>query len=150
MLVPGEKADVSCGIAIGYCKTPLQSLVKEAQSAEKKAKNEYGRASFALSLLKRGGETIHWGAKWNSHALDLYFKYRELATGKENALISNRFPYALAELLRQYNLDRRQKKLEDASEFDKREVRLRGFPERKRRLFRISPVVILTIFKQSL
>jgi hypothetical protein len=127
MLVPGEKADVSCGIAIGYCKTPLQSLVKEAQSAEKKAKNEYGRASFALSLLKRGGETIHWGAKWNSHALDLYFKYRELATGKENALISNRFPYALAELLRQYNLDRRQKKLEDASEFDKREVILREF-----------------------
>ena len=64
---------------------------------------EYGRAAFAVSLLKRGGETIHWGAKWNSTAINLYNKYMKDQQTK-NPKISGRFPYAVAELFKPYKL----------------------------------------------
>lgn len=64
VLVPGPRAEVSCGIAVGHAKSPLQDLVQAAQEAEKHAKNNYGRFAFALSIYKRSGEIVHWGAKW--------------------------------------------------------------------------------------
>ena len=110
ILVPGPKADVSCGIAVAHCDHPLQHIVKEAQAAERRAKKEYGRSAFALSLLKRGGEIIHWGANWNSGALDLYQEYYKLrGTTKDerkNSPVSAKFPYALAALLAPYHLEK--------------------------------------------
>lgn len=103
LLVPGVNTDVSCGIAVGHDKYPLQALIREAQSAEKRAKNKYNRGAFAISLIKRGGETIHWGGNWNGSSLPLYKKYSELS---DNDILSGRFPYALAELLKPYQLDR--------------------------------------------
>ena len=99
--VDRKQADVSCGIAIAHKKYPLQRMVKEAQAAEKRAKNEYGRGAFAFSLLKHGGEIIHWGAKWDSAAHKCFEKFCEW---QEKETVSGRFPYALAGYLAPYSL----------------------------------------------
>ncbi len=95
--------DASCGIAVGHYQFPLQRIVDEARKAESRAKNKRGRAAFALTLLKRSGEIIHWGAKWESPALVVYKDFTDKSSG-ENPLFSGRFPYALAELLQPYRL----------------------------------------------
>ncbi len=106
LIVPGPNAEVSVGIAFAHYQHPLQAIVREAQKAEKRAKgkpdkNGYDRKAFAVSLLKRGGETVHWGAKWDWQALELYDKYCE---SRNNDKASARFPYALAALLTPYKL----------------------------------------------
>ncbi|HZR18958.1 MAG TPA: type III-B CRISPR-associated protein Cas10/Cmr2 [Verrucomicrobiae bacterium] len=102
LLVPGPSADLSAGIAIGHMHSPLQNLVEAARQAEKRAKHEYGKSAFAISLFKRSGETIQWGAKWDTAAIELTEEFTKLT--KEEKL-SGRFPYALAELLRAYAMD---------------------------------------------
>jgi CRISPR/Cas system-associated protein Cas10 (large subunit of type III CRISPR-Cas system) len=105
LMVPGLEADVSCGIAVGHYNHPLQALVREAQKAEKRAKDVYGRSAFALSLMKRSGEIIHWGAKWDWAAIDLYDCFSDWS---HQEVLSGRFPYALAELLKPYQLNAKQ------------------------------------------
>jgi len=104
LMMPGFEADVSCGIAIGHYSHPLQALVREAQSAEKRAKADevYSRSAFAVNLVKRSGEIIHWGGKWDSAALPLFSKFCELT---DDGTLSGRFPYALAALLRPYDFE---------------------------------------------
>lgn len=104
--MPGPAADVSAGIAIGHCNSPLQKLVCAAQAAEKRAKREaqkdgYGRSAFAVSLSKRSGEILEWGAKWASGAIELYDEFVKLSSGDRPPL-SNRFGYALSEVLTPY------------------------------------------------
>ncbi|MFA6929698.1 MAG: type III-B CRISPR-associated protein Cas10/Cmr2, partial [Lentisphaeria bacterium] len=108
LLVPGSKADVSIGLAIGHFQAPLQMLVKEAQAAEHRAKQEYGRGAIAFSLYKRSGEIIQWGCKWNSPALPLMELLDRLSpqATQVSGELSDRFPYALAALLQPYQLDR--------------------------------------------
>ncbi|MBN2686192.1 MAG: type III-B CRISPR-associated protein Cas10/Cmr2 [Pontiellaceae bacterium] len=109
LIVPGPAMDASCGIVIGHCKHPLQALVREAQRAEKRAKSTYAKdekgeykgGAFAISLMKRSGEIIHWGARWNQVALAVY---RDFTQKTDDEKISGRFPYALAELLKPYRL----------------------------------------------
>lgn len=105
--VPGPAADVSCGIAVGHYKAPLQELVREARRAEARAKNEYGRGALAVSLYKRSGEIIRWGCKWDNGkdrvALRLMHKVSCLSAGEDPPL-SGRFPYVLAGLLAPYRL----------------------------------------------
>lgn len=100
-LYPGRRCDVSCGIAVGHCDAPLQMLVRQAQAAEKRAKNGYSRSALAIDLYKRSGEIIEWGCKWEGHALSLFRKIRELSRLEA---LSGRFPYALAALLAPYKL----------------------------------------------
>jgi len=102
LIVPGTEADISCGIAIAHFKHPLQRVVKEARMAESRAKKEYKRSAFSFTLLKRGGETVHWGSKWDTHATQLLNQYSEL---RKEGKVSNRFPYALAQLLAPYKLE---------------------------------------------
>jgi len=108
LLVPGQRADLSAGIAIGHMHAPLQNLVEAARQAEKLAKKEYrdkdkGIGAFAISLFKRSGETIQWGAKWDTAAIELAQCFaNNSGAGKP---LSGRFPYALAELLRAYAMD---------------------------------------------
>lgn len=97
------KLDSSCGIAIGHYQFPLQRIVHEARKAEKRAKSDRARAAFAMTLLKRSGEIIHWGGKWGSKALSVYDDFTEKSRG-DDAVFSGRFPYALAELLQPYRL----------------------------------------------
>ena len=100
-LVPGPKADASVGIAIAHFKSPLQDVVREAHRAEKRAKNPKGlnRASVAVTLFKRSGETIEWGCKWAGGGLQLY---RALAEALNAEQLSGKFPYRFAELLSPY------------------------------------------------
>jgi CRISPR-associated protein Cmr2 len=107
LIVPGPRADVSIGLAIGHCQAPLQMLVREAQTAEKTAKEAYGRGALAISLYKRSGETIRWGCKWDDGrdrvALRLMGRLTEWSRGEPPPL-PGRFPYSLAALLGPYRL----------------------------------------------
>jgi hypothetical protein len=102
LLVPGPAADVSAGIAIGHSSAPLQMLVREAQGAERRAKDDLGRSALAISLFKRSGEIIEWGAKWDSGALALYREFVVLSTQGEPPALSGKFAYALETLLAPY------------------------------------------------
>ena len=117
ILVPGCRAELSCGIAIAHAHDPLQQVVAEARRAESRAKHEYGRSAFAVSLIKRGGETIHWGANWDDEALPLFRSFRAM---REDDLASGRFPYMLAGLLAPYRLEAGEGSF--APEFHPREV----------------------------
>ena len=77
-----DKMDASCGIAVGHYMFPLQRLVEEARAAEQRAKNVRGRAAFAMSMLKRSGEIIHWGGKWESKALVVYNEFTKKSAGE--------------------------------------------------------------------
>ncbi len=66
VMVPGQKLDVSVGIAIGHAKSPLQDLVREAQTAEKRAKNDLRRGAVSITIQKRSGEILQWGTKWET------------------------------------------------------------------------------------
>jgi len=101
-LVPGPAADCSVGIAIAHFKAPLQDVVRAAQSAEKHAKRKLGRSAVAVTLYKRSGETIEWGAKWEGGGLELY---RAIADALEAGQLSARFPHRFAELLEAYVTD---------------------------------------------
>lgn len=87
----------SAGIAVGSSKAPLQDLVHEAHAAEGRAKHVYGRDALAVSVVKRSGEIIHWGCKWNSRAFDIY---DSLSKGKGDF---SRFAYKLAGFLMPYD-----------------------------------------------
>lgn len=129
LLVPGPEATISVGLAIGHIREPLQDMVQEAQAAEKRAKakparkvfdreknqeaeklNEgWGRDALAVTLFKRSGETLRWGARFASPAFDLlaFFqpRYRSrLDDPKFAPPISGKFPYRLAELLARYEV----------------------------------------------
>ncbi|MCC5844869.1 MAG: type III-B CRISPR-associated protein Cas10/Cmr2 [Verrucomicrobia bacterium] len=93
--MPGLNADVSVGIAVAHKSHPLQHMIQAAQSAEKAAKNDYGRAACQVRLLKRGGEEIHWGFKWKSGAIELYQVFSDLSL--DEGKISGKFPSALAQ-----------------------------------------------------
>lgn len=99
MAVPGPAADASVGIAIAHFKAPLQDVVRAAQAAEKRAKKQLDHSAVAVTLFKRSGETIEWGAKWKDGGLELY---RALAEGLQTQQLSGKFPYRLAELLEPY------------------------------------------------
>ena len=88
----------SVGIAIGSAKAPLQDLIHEAHAAEGRAKHVYGRDALAVSVLKRSGEILHWGCKWDSHAFEIY----ERLSGVKGDL--SRFAYKLASFLEPYGL----------------------------------------------
>ena len=90
----------SVGLAIGSSKAPLQDLVHEAHAAESRAKRVYGRDALAVSVVKRSGEILHWGCKWNSKAFKIYERLAK-ASG-ENSF--SRFAYKLASFLAPYDL----------------------------------------------
>jgi hypothetical protein len=105
-IVPGPAADCSVGIAIAHFKAPLQDVVRAAQSAEKRAKRKpesggLGRKAVAITLMKRSGEIIEWGARWGG-GLELY---RALSTALERDYLSSKFPHRFAELLEAYVTD---------------------------------------------
>jgi len=97
-LVPGPAADASVGIAIAHFKAPLQDVVRAAHAAERRAKQALGRSAVAVTLMKRSGEIIEWGAKWTG---GLAF-YDALAAGLDSNRLSSKFPHRFAELLEAY------------------------------------------------
>ena len=100
-MVPGPRADVSVGIAIAHYKAPLQDVVRAAQGAEKRAKKVLGRSAAAVSILKRSGEIIEWGAKWDSGGIELY---GGTLKAMQEEKLSGKFPHRVVELLDPYLL----------------------------------------------
>jgi hypothetical protein len=98
-LVPGPAADCSVGIAIAHFKAPLQDVVREAQRAEKRAKTELDRSAIAVTLMKRSGETIHWGCRWDSGGLEVY---SAIMDAMQTGAVSGKFPHRVVELLDGY------------------------------------------------
>ena len=98
-LLPGPATDVSVGIAIGHERDPLQRIVQAAQICEKKAKSELGRSALFAQVVKRSGEIIEWGCKWESHGLELL---NSLLAEMINGKLAARFPYKVIELLDPY------------------------------------------------
>ncbi|MGP8201646.1 MAG: type III-B CRISPR-associated protein Cas10/Cmr2 [Limisphaerales bacterium] len=131
LLMPGHRMTVSVGLAIGHVKEPLQDMIQEAQRAEKRAKadvmkkqwnkqrtnqewklNEgWSRDALALTLFKRSGETIRWGAKFHSRAFPLldyvqqHYRSQPEQPGVERPIHSS-FPYRMAQLLGVYDTDK--------------------------------------------
>lgn len=105
ILLPGPGIDVSVGIAIGHAASPLQDLVRAAQTAEKRAKTEHGRAALALSIFKRSGEIQHWGCKWSAPTkaphpgLELLQTLIELLSDKR---LESRFPHKVIARIEPY------------------------------------------------
>jgi len=97
-VVPGPAAEASVGVAIAHFKAPLQDVVRAAQAAEKRAKRQLGRAAVAVTLMKRSGEIVEWGAKWGA-GLNLY---HQLAQGLATEQLSAKFPHRFTELLQAY------------------------------------------------
>ncbi|MHB1310151.1 MAG: type III-B CRISPR-associated protein Cas10/Cmr2, partial [Limisphaerales bacterium] len=100
-IVPGPAADASVGIAIAHFKSPLQDVVRAAQAAERRAKSPKGldRSAVAVTLMKRSGETIEWGCRWEGGGLDLY---RAMAGALAADQLSNKFPHRMVEVLEPY------------------------------------------------
>ncbi len=101
-LVPGPAADCSVGIAMAHFKAPLQDVVRAAQAAEKRAKRQLGRSAVAVTLMKRSGEILEWGAKWEG-GLELYHGLAKALQAEE---LSSKFPHRFAGLLEAYTVAR--------------------------------------------
>ena len=98
------RPDASVGIAAAHFKNPLQDVIREAQAAEKRAKRSTARGGLdrqavAITLIKRSGETVEWGCKWDSGGLDVYSAVH--AAIREGA-VSAKFPHRVCELLEGY------------------------------------------------
>lgn len=101
-IVPGPEADCSAGIAIAHYKAPLQDVVREAQRAEKRAKqnppkNENGDAStLAVTVMKRSGEIQNWDCKWDSGGIEAS---EILLRAMKSNCVSAKFPHRVIEYL---------------------------------------------------
>lgn len=121
----GGQPDASAGIAIGHFKAPLQDLVREAQKAEKRAKNEVGRPAFSITLMKHSGEISHWGAKWDDGGMDLH---EEIATLMRDEVLTSKFPHRVVQLLEPYLTTRTGLvTMQDASGIDAADLIMREF-----------------------
>ncbi|MGB7748370.1 MAG: type III-B CRISPR-associated protein Cas10/Cmr2 [Verrucomicrobiia bacterium] len=128
--IDGGYLTASVGLAIGHVKEPLQDMIHEAQAAEKRAKadpereawnrqekglrwqfNEgWNRDALAVTLFKRSGETVRWGAKYSSGAFALLNKVQThywppLDDPNKEMPISGKFPHRVAELLGRYSIN---------------------------------------------
>lgn len=107
VLLPGPATDVSVGIAIAHQKSPLQDVVRAAQVAEKRAKNQLGRAAVAITIMKRSGEILEWGCKWSHDETRTkdsagYRLLHALITDLTEGELNARFPHKLEALLTPY------------------------------------------------
>lgn len=90
---------VSAGLALVHSKGSLQDAVNAARHAEGRAKSTLGRNAFSISALKRSGEIVEWGAKWDSGARELINTW---INDIENKHISAKGSHRYAELLTPY------------------------------------------------
>ncbi len=98
-LVPGHTANVSVGIAVAHFQSPLQDIVRAAQAAEKRAKNILGRAALSVTIMKRSGEILEWGTKWEKEGLAFLNAIRKYL---DNGELSAKFPHRVEALLAPY------------------------------------------------
>lgn len=61
----GNKASMSAGIVFVHYKWPLYDAIERVREAERKAKSKYGRNAFCITFIKRSGEILTAGGKWD-------------------------------------------------------------------------------------
>lgn len=74
----GPKATASIGIGIAHHRHPLDLALEAAFAAEKTAKNIYGRNALCVHVLKRSGDPLQTGLRWEGQALDTFLKIGEM------------------------------------------------------------------------
>lgn len=82
----GNKASMSAGIVFVHYKWPLYDAVEKVRAAEKDAKEIYGRNAFRITFVKRSGEILKAGGKW-----DVVNDLVDVAKGIVERKISHRF-----------------------------------------------------------
>jgi CRISPR-associated protein Cmr2 len=89
----------SAGLVIAHHLSPLDAVLQETRAAEKRAKNLYDRDALAITVLKRSGEPVQVGAKWevgSEKTVELILDFVQLFEKKENGLAA-KFPYDAAQ-----------------------------------------------------
>ena len=101
----GNKASMSAGIVFAHYKWPLYDAIERVREAEKKAKKKikeggYGRNAFCMTFIKRSGEILTAGGKWDSK--NYFDKILELLSPKdeEKRKLSHRFVYDFLDIIR--------------------------------------------------
>jgi len=89
----GNKASMSAGIVFAHYKWPLYDAIEKVREAEKDAKSKYGRNAFCITFIKRSGEILTTGGKWN-FVSDL----TNIGKAIVNRKISHRFIYDFIEV----------------------------------------------------
>jgi len=84
----GNKASMSAGIVFAHYKWPLHDAIEKVREAERKAKNDYGRNAFCMTFIKRSGEILTAGGKW-----DFVNDLIDIAKAIIDRKISHRFIY---------------------------------------------------------
>lgn len=78
ILTMGPNAIISGGVVIAHYKTPLKIALYKVREVEKIAKDEKGKDSFAIWLLKHSGEDRIAKSKWRYENFDVLEKLTEL------------------------------------------------------------------------
>ena len=88
---------ISAGAVIAHETHPFYHVVEESRAALKEAKNEYGRDAWAICVLKRSGEPIRTGGKWEYGNLKVLEKLEKVVElfGKG---LSPRFLYEMGRI----------------------------------------------------
>ncbi len=127
LLVPGPRMTVSAGVVIAHAKTPLQDCVLAAQMAEKRAKRDpakggLGRNALAVTLLKRSGERIEWGASFKPggglELLETFQRLNRMGTGG----LPGGFASRIAQLVGRFDSVPGEKLSQNLADLIKREV----------------------------
>jgi CRISPR-associated protein Cmr2 len=75
----------SAGIAVAHHTAPLDGVLKAAREAEEKAKESYGRNAVVFTVLRRSGEPLEVGARWEyADTLALVRELRDHFLGEVN------------------------------------------------------------------
>lgn len=90
----GKYASMSAGIVFAHYKHPLYDAIERVRDAEEKAKNDYGRDAFCMSFVKRSGEVLECGGKW-----DFVDDLISIASAIQNEKISHGFIYDFTKVI---------------------------------------------------
>ena len=89
----GNKASMSAGIVFVHYKWPLYDAVEKVREAVKNAKDKYRRNAFCVTFIKRSGEILTTGGKW-----DFVSNLTSIGKAIVNRKISHRFIYDFIEV----------------------------------------------------
>ena len=87
----------SAGIAIAHHLHPLDAVLETARRAERAAKNRYNRDAVCVSVLKRSGEPIRLGSKWEADGADIVNLVQNIVGDLGAERLASRFVYELSE-----------------------------------------------------
>jgi CRISPR-associated protein Cmr2 len=101
LMMMGEAATASVGIAIAHHLQPLSQALNAAREAEHVAKQVFDRNAFAVNLLKRSGERLLTGAKFtygtDVASIEVLQRVISALRSKDGATFSSRLMYQLAQ-----------------------------------------------------